>query len=303
MLLTSNSESGLCSRMTQVEEMQSAIVMEALPHPNSAPFTGCPTTAREALLRLKENFPVVPEVLEPRHFALINQICRSPENFDIAALVLVVHFSIHEFVADPAAAKLFNGDHMHSILPIVESLMIDADKFKQAAAADILTGLLRGSNTGPSKRERNSSLGSRRALIKLTKVAVECATKRPKRCLEESNKAWLLRMEQSLSPQPGIRTSAEQAIVKSAVLMKMRASAKTDALEWQSPFARTISINNPPAFLEHLYQPIDEVDGFYVDLLDTGFLAWTKTIKCYPVNSDQLSAMGLGVKTVLTSHA
>jgi len=24
--------------------------------------------------------------------------------------------------------------------------------------------------------------------------------------------------------------------------------------------------------------------GFYVDVLDTGFLAWTKTIKCYPVN-------------------
>jgi len=24
--------------------------------------------------------------------------------------------------------------------------------------------------------------------------------------------------------------------------------------------------------------------GFYVDVLGTGFLAWTKTIKCYPVN-------------------
>lgn len=54
------------------------------------------------------------------------------------------HFFIRELVADPAAAKLFNGEHMHLILRIVEPLMIDADKFKQAAAAEILTGLLRG---------------------------------------------------------------------------------------------------------------------------------------------------------------
>ncbi|KAG2062138.1 hypothetical protein BDR06DRAFT_978583 [Suillus hirtellus] len=168
----------------------------------------------------------------------------------------------------------------------------------------------------------------------LTKVAVECAAKRAKRCLEESDKTvrsileiacrptthWryvhmamkflmgflrrdavappeLVRffMEQTLSPQSGIRTSAEQAIVKTAVLMKIRAYAKTDdelwLCKWQSPFAKTISINNPPAFLEQLYQPINEnlllmrfISGFYVDLLDTGFLAWTKTIKCYPVN-------------------
>ncbi|KAG2149717.1 armadillo-type protein [Suillus cothurnatus] len=162
---------------------------------------------------------------------------------------------------------------------------------------------------------------------KLTKAAVECAVKRIKQCLEETNETvrsileiasrptthWryvhmavkflmgflrrdavappeLVRffMEQTLSPQPGIRASAEQAIVKTAVLMKIRAYAKTDdelwLCKWQSPFARTISINNPPAFLAQLYQPVHEIDGFYVDLVDTGFLAWTKTIKCYPVN-------------------
>ncbi|KAG1755009.1 uncharacterized protein EDB91DRAFT_1096702 [Suillus paluster] len=161
----------------------------------------------------------------------------------------------------------------------------------------------------------------------LMAAAVESVAKRARRCLEETDKTvhsileiasrptthWryvhmaikflmgflrrdavappeLVRffMEQTLSPQTGIRTSAEQAIVKTAVLMKIRAYAKTDdelwLCTWQSPFARTISINNPPAFLAQLDQPVNEVNGFYVDLLDTGFLAWTKTIKCYPVN-------------------
>lgn len=88
-------------------------------------------------------------------------------------------------------------------------------------------------------------------------------------------------MEQSLSPQPGIRTSAEQyecssqnkprrliffirsfhrTIMKIAVLMKIRAYAKTDdelwLCKWKSPFARTISIDNPPDFLAQLDQPI-----------------------------------------------
>jgi hypothetical protein len=55
---------------------------------------------------------------------------------------LSFHFSIRELGTDSAAAKLFNGEHMHLILRIVEPLMTDADKFKQAAAAEILTGLL-----------------------------------------------------------------------------------------------------------------------------------------------------------------
>ncbi|KAG1757297.1 hypothetical protein EDB19DRAFT_1924203 [Suillus lakei] len=174
--------------------------------------------------------------------------------------------------------------------------------------------------------------------INLTKAAVACVAKRAKQCLEETDKTvrmalsmprlqWryvhmaikflmgFLRrdavappelarffMEQTLSPQPGIRTSAEQAIVKTAVLMKIRAYAKTDdelwLCKWQSPFARTISINNPPAFLAQLDQPINEVDGFYVDLLDTGFLAWTKTIKCYPVNLTNSVPWDSAVKTL-----
>lgn len=55
-----------------------------------------------------------------------------------------------------------------------------------------------------------------------------------------------------------------RAIVKTAVLMKIRAYAKTDdelwLCKWQSPFAKTIPINNPPAFLEQLYQPVNEVE-------------------------------------------
>jgi proteasome activator subunit 4 len=39
---------------------------------------------------------------------------------------------------------LFNGEDLHQVLSVVEPLVTDADKFKQAAAAEILTGLLRG---------------------------------------------------------------------------------------------------------------------------------------------------------------
>jgi proteasome activator subunit 4 len=39
---------------------------------------------------------------------------------------------------------LFNGEHLHLILPVVEPLMTGTDKFKQAAAAEMLTGLLSG---------------------------------------------------------------------------------------------------------------------------------------------------------------
>jgi proteasome activator subunit 4 len=58
--------------------------------------------------------------------------------------------------------------------------------------------------------------------------------------------------------------SLQRAIVKTAVLMKIRAYAKTDdelwLCKWQSPFARTISIDNPPAFLAQLDQPVHEVE-------------------------------------------
>jgi proteasome activator subunit 4 len=93
-------------------------------------------------------------------------------------------------------------------------------------------------------------------------------------------------VEQTLSPQPGIRTSAEQyepssqninhnrlisfvrhfhrAIMKVAVLMKIRAYAKTDdelwLCKWQSPFSRTISIDNPPDFLAQLDQSVSDTE-------------------------------------------
>lgn len=47
--------------------------------------------------------------------------------------------------------------------------------------------------------------------------------------------------------------------MKVAVLMKIRAYAKTDdelwLCKWQSPFARTISVGNPSDFLAQLDQP------------------------------------------------
>jgi proteasome activator subunit 4 len=44
---------------------------------------------------------------------------------------------------------LFNGEDLRQILSVVEPLVIDADKFKQGAAAEILTGLLRGMSGMP----------------------------------------------------------------------------------------------------------------------------------------------------------
>jgi len=49
--------------------------------------------------------------------------------------------------------------------------------------------------------------------------------------------------------------------MKIAVLMKIRAYAKTDdelwLCKWKSPFARTISIDNPTYFLAQLDHPIN----------------------------------------------
>jgi hypothetical protein len=90
--------------------------------------------------------------------------------------------------------------------------------------------------------------------------------------------------------------------------------------KWQSPFVRTISINNPPAFFTQLYQPVNEVEqvklfivqillfmvcisSFYVDLLDTGFFGLDKDYQMLSCEPDRLSAMGLSGKTVLASYA
>ncbi|KAG6910583.1 hypothetical protein DXG01_009534 [Tephrocybe rancida] len=67
-------------------------------------------------------------------------------------------------------------------------------------------------------------------------------------------------MEQTLSPQPTIRYTAQKAIIKVLTFIKFRTySASREALwldEWRNP-------------------------GLYVDKIRTGFLTWTPTIKAY----------------------
>lgn len=95
----------------------------------------------------------------------------------------MVSYFFLRLLTNNAAAKLFNGEDLHQILSVVEPLVTDADKFKQAAAAEILTGLLRGMsdvrfgcvyaqcafsqdrNIGPRKHKRSYGLGSPRALM------------------------------------------------------------------------------------------------------------------------------------------
>ncbi|KAH7883839.1 hypothetical protein F5I97DRAFT_1969128 [Phlebopus sp. FC_14] len=48
-------------------------------------------------------------------------------------------------------AKLFEGDHLDDVLEVVEPLLANPDKYQQTAAAEILTGLLRGCKHWPKR--------------------------------------------------------------------------------------------------------------------------------------------------------
>jgi len=44
-------------------------------------------------------------------------------------------------------AKTFEDRHLDTILSCINSLLIDSDRFKQRAGAEVLVGLLRGTNS------------------------------------------------------------------------------------------------------------------------------------------------------------
>jgi hypothetical protein len=50
------------------------------------------------------------------------------------------------FIADPKkfTAKMFGDDGLDEIFLVIEPLLVDSDKYKQRAGAEILSGILRG---------------------------------------------------------------------------------------------------------------------------------------------------------------
>lgn len=50
--------------------------------------------------------------------------------------------------------------------------------------------------------------------------------------------------------------------------------------EWKSPFRVDVTVDSPN-FLEQLQKPLNPRNPFYVDKLETGVFAWTKTVKGY----------------------
>ncbi|KAF5356022.1 hypothetical protein D9756_004202 [Leucocoprinus leucothites] len=99
-------------------------------------------------------------------------------------------------------------------------------------------------------------------------------------------------VDQCSSPQPIMRATAQVALRKLLVHIKMRSFSKTrEELwlgEWHNPLAEEVEIGDPETFLKrlHISGEVSE-SGHYFDKIPTGFLAWSKTIKGYkPVMGD-----------------
>ncbi|GLB36441.1 putative protein with domain of unknown function (DUF3437) [Lyophyllum shimeji] len=92
-------------------------------------------------------------------------------------------------------------------------------------------------------------------------------------------------MEQTLSPQPTIRYTAQRAVVKVLAFVKIRTYSKSREEmwldEWSNPLAQEIRITDPQKFLQMFEQPVEASGGLYVDKIRTGFVAWAPSIKAY----------------------
>ncbi|EIW86450.1 hypothetical protein CONPUDRAFT_78796 [Coniophora puteana RWD-64-598 SS2] len=120
-------------------------------------------------------------------------------------------------------------------------------------------------------------------------------------------------VNQTISPQPTIRSIALKAITKLTAHIKVRSYAKSDQelwlCEWKSPWARHIPVSNPSEFLESLHHPVEQTK-FYVDKIITGFLLWAPSIKVYTIEDanathieleDQSKSALSSMKSMLTS--
>ncbi|KAJ2928817.1 hypothetical protein H1R20_g8194, partial [Candolleomyces eurysporus] len=90
--------------------------------------------------------------------------------------------------------------------------------------------------------------------------------------------------EQLVSPQPPIRAQAQVAVCRLLHHVKIRSFSRSNAdrwfAEWKNPLRKTIEIDNAESFLQLLQKPVSE-SGYFVDKLETGFLAWARTITVY----------------------
>ncbi|KAJ6519492.1 hypothetical protein C8R45DRAFT_852433 [Mycena sanguinolenta] len=97
-------------------------------------------------------------------------------------------------------------------------------------------------------------------------------------------------LEHSISPQPTIRTSAQLAIVRLTLHVKMRTYSKSSQDlwldEWRHPLEKDVHITDPAAFLKSFENPVDATEGAYVDKINTGFLLWASTVKGYAAVGD-----------------
>ncbi|KAF9568547.1 hypothetical protein CPC08DRAFT_654918 [Agrocybe pediades] len=91
-------------------------------------------------------------------------------------------------------------------------------------------------------------------------------------------------LEQTISPQPTIRNIVQRSLDKLLSFIKIRTYARSNEElwfeEWLNPLARMVKIDDPKQFSENLQKPLSP-DGYYFDKIETGFLAWTPTIKGY----------------------
>ncbi|KAJ7456643.1 hypothetical protein FB451DRAFT_1276697 [Mycena latifolia] len=101
-------------------------------------------------------------------------------------------------------------------------------------------------------------------------------------------------LEHSISPQPTIRASAQLAIVKLTMFIKMRTYAKSPEElwldEWSHPLEKVVRVTDPAAFLKSFESPVDETEqAAYVDKINTGFLLWSPSVKGYKPVGDTSS--------------
>ncbi|OBZ79732.1 Proteasome activator complex subunit 4A [Grifola frondosa] len=95
-------------------------------------------------------------------------------------------------------------------------------------------------------------------------------------------------LQNSISPHATIRLTAQKAVVKICSHIKIRTfSQSSEQLwldEWSSPLRVDIDIADHAQFLRDLANPAQSqgrLDDVFVDKIETGFIAWTSTVKGY----------------------
>ncbi|CAK5268900.1 unnamed protein product [Mycena citricolor] len=121
-----------------------------------------------------------------------------------------------------------------------------------------------------------------------TQIAVRFLTSLLRREMPAPAQVARFFVQNSVSPQNTIQSTAQMAIVKLALHVKMRTYAKSPEQlwfeEWDHPVVKHIPVADPMTFLGRLNTaPRD----FFVDKLESGFLLWTPTVRAYYAGEEQ----------------